>query len=117
MEGDHLLSIIYFVKQAQAAYKAGDFTRAVDLYERAIVQRPELAGVYRFNLEHTQAKSGGVEKLALPAATRQPGLTYLDDLYSEIAKFSATQPLVNATLAQPLVSVVMTAHNVADYIE
>jgi len=55
-----------FFKQAHTAFEAGDYQSAVEIYEQAILQRPELAGFYRFNLEHMRGK---IEKI--PDAERR----------------------------------------------
>lgn len=107
---------ISFVKQAQAAFEAGDYLRAVELYEQAIFQRPELASIYRFNLERIQARL--CEHTAAPFPTKRANTLHLDDLYREVAQFAASLPEKPPTEhIPPLVSMVMTTHNVADYIE
>jgi glycosyltransferase involved in cell wall biosynthesis len=108
---------IFFVKQAQEAFASGEYSQAVELYEQAILQRPELAGVYRFNLERARAKLGGSTAPAMAPSPRKANATYLDDLYREVAQFAVSLPPEPAVQAQPLVSVVMTTHNVAAYIE
>lgn len=108
---------ISFVKQAQAAFNTCDFARAVELYEQAILERPELVRVYRFNLARARAKLGGSDPATSPSVNRQSGFTYLDVLYRDVARFSASLPADFSPQAQSLVSVVMTAHNVAEYIE
>ncbi|MBV2208070.1 MAG: glycosyltransferase [Thermomonas sp.] len=107
-----------FVKDAQTAHEAGDFAQAVSLYEQAILARPELAAMYRFNLERARAKlgaaaSGNVNERPQPAGTT----IYLADLYREVAQAVARLPARALTDPQPWVSVVMTTHNVADYVE
>ena len=106
-----------YLKLAQAALEASDFERAVELYELAILERPELAGVYNFNLDRARTKLYGYGKSSLGTPSRLPGLIYLEDLYREVARFSRTTCHDAVLDAQPLVSVVMTAHNVAEYIE
>ena len=108
---------IKYLKLAQAAFEENDFEQAVALYELAILERPELAGLYRFNLDRARIKLSGDGKTTFSGQQRLPGLIYLDDLYREVACFSTTFHQEAVSDAQPLISVVMTAHNVAEYIE
>lgn len=103
-----------FVKLAQAAFETGEFSQAVELYEQAMLERPELAGVYRFNLDRARARLAGDRQSCL---SRPTGTTFLDDLYCEVARAAARQPAAPESQVGPLVSVVMTSHNVAEYIE
>jgi len=105
-----------YLKLAQAAYEASDFERAVELYEFAILERPELDLVYRFNLNRARIKLRVHSKVTTSSPARLPSLIYLDDLYREVARFSPTPHYEALPDVQPLVSVVMTAHNVAEYI-
>ncbi len=104
-----------FIKNAQAALTEGDYALAVSLYEQAIFEHPELAAVYRFNLERARAKLG--DGASPPATAQTDGGVYLRDLYREVAQFTARLPAEPSPHEPPLVSVVMTTHNVADYIE
>lgn len=52
-----------YLKLAQAAFEASDFERAIELYELAILERPELSGVYRFNLDRARLKLKGNVKV------------------------------------------------------
>ncbi len=108
-------SMLSFFKNAREAFDSGDFTLAVLLYEQAIAERPELATVYRFNLERARAKLWGAT--VAPRTIRAAVTIDLDDLYREVSQFAAIHPAQPAGNVQPLVSVVMTAHNVGNYIE
>ena len=104
-----------FFKKAQSAFDSGNYALAVSLYEKAIANHPELAEVYRFNLNRTRAKWIG----GAPLIDRQEpakGSIYLEDLYREVT-LALAKKTVKIKQSCPLVSVVMTAHNVADYIE
>lgn len=106
-----------FVKKANSAFADGDFSKAVLLYEQAIFQRPELAGLYRFNLELARAKLGLPPKSAAASSAKPDGI-YLEDLYREVEPFVIGQQRVELQQqAKPLVTVVMTTHNVTEYVE
>ncbi|GAB6059380.1 glycosyltransferase [Desulfonatronum parangueonense] len=107
---------VSFFKQAHTAFDAGNYERAANLYEQAMFERPELAAAYRINLERAWAKMGRTIAEDMPAPVRE-GAVVLDDLYREVAQ--AVERLPTSPAAQPdiLATVVMTAHNVAPYIE
>jgi hypothetical protein len=108
--------LVSFFKQAQAAFMAEDYPRAVDLFERAILDRPELGGIYRFNLELARARLRD-EAVATALSLPRTSAIYLDDLYRELARFVGQMPREPPGQGRPLVSVVMTAHNLERYIE
>jgi len=115
---------------ANAAYGAGDFARAVALYEQAMAENPDLAPFYQLNLDRArqrlcmldtqEEKVSGRQAEAstdpsLPDASNRPTVS-LADLYREA---DAVALALNSPLPTPapLVSVLMTAHDVAAYIE
>lgn len=107
-----------FVKEAPAAFDAGDYAQAVRLYEQAILARPEPAAMYRFNLERARARLSGATPSNVDEKPLRAGdAISLRALYHEVAQAVARLPARHLTDAQPLVSVVMTTHNVADYVE
>ena len=97
-----------FVRFANSAFQTGDLLRALQLYQQAAAAQPRLAAAYRFTIEQLQ-KQIGDNSAALPP----PSLSLL----TAQATAAADQlPPFHATGA-PLVSVLMTAHNVAPYLE
>jgi glycosyltransferase involved in cell wall biosynthesis len=114
-----------FVSKAKAAFYAGDYAQAIALYEQAIIERPELARTYRFNLNLARAKLGmqPIQEDVMPSISsalappsHSSALAHLSDLFLEVEEAARRMPIFNI-MQQPLVSVVMTAHNAADYIE
>lgn len=117
-----------FIKRANAAFEAGNYAAAVNLYQQAISLQPQLAKLYQFSLDRARARMGFALAsangpiasrltVAEPMRIRVPGQIDLADLYSEVAQAlpSLASPMVGTEL--PLVSVIMTAHNVQPYIE
>jgi glycosyltransferase involved in cell wall biosynthesis len=100
-----------FINKAKAAFDAGDYALAVSLYEKAMTEHPELASVYRFNLERAQSMCS-----TAIVSDHAMDFTHIDDLYREVALAVARKPALSSGTLPP-VSVVMTAHNVAEYIE
>lgn len=102
--------------EAKIALDQGDHARAVALYERAMLLRPELSHVYRFNLERARALAasnhvnGNSSKII-----RMLGAVYLDDLYKEVLHRNRSHS--KNLDRSPLVSVVVTTHNVENFIE
>lgn len=113
------------IKRANAAYSAGDYAQAVALYNQAMRDQPELAGLYQFNLDRAFAKAqlSSHLKSCHGHSTRQRGLRpgpnpqlTLDTLYSQVEAYIRNTETVDLG-EKPLVSVLMTAHNVEPYIE
>lgn len=120
--------------RASAAFRAGDYLNAVELYQHAISKQPELAHIYLFTLNMARKKLGltlligrnlpsvttplPISEGSLSTATTAAGgsAVMLVDLYQQVAE--ATRTLSDLPGTQlPLVSVLMTTHNVAAYIE
>lgn len=120
--------------RAQAAFRAGHYEQAVELYRHAIAAQPELASVYLITLNMARKKLGQAPlneqdlpsllppshlpatAPTRPAHTGSGRVTMLEDLYRQVD--DATRSLPSLQAAQcPLVSVLMTSHNVAGYIE
>lgn len=115
--------------RARTAFCAGDYVQAIKLYEQAIIAYPELARFYYFNLDLARKKLdlARVSKLRGPSikssirpseisAAKTVGLVMLEDLYREATEAAQLVPPVDVANT-PLVSVLMTAHNIACYIE
>ena len=96
------------IPAANAARQAGDLRRALQLYQQAAASQPRLAAAYRFTIEQLQ-KQIGDNSAALPP----PSLSLLT---AQATAAAGQLPPFHATGA-PLVSVLMTAHNVAPYLE
>lgn len=120
-----------YSNQAKEAFYSGNYAKAIDIYEEAISAQPELADMYRFNLKLVRRKLSlytvesqvspliqsdiAVSKsFAVPIKESAPVM--LEDLYREVADAVQCLPAVDRANS-PLVSVLMTAHNVAGYIE
>ena len=96
------------IPAANAARQAGDLWHALQLFQQAAAAQPQLASAYRFTIERLQqqmAKNGH----PLPA----PTLRMLTEQVSAAAGQLSPIPADGGQL----VSVLMTAHNVAPYIE
>ncbi len=96
------------IPAANAARQAGDLQRALQLYQQATASQPELARVYIFTIERLQQQLAESGQL-LPPPT-------LSLLTAQPTAAAAQLPPLPPT-GGPLVSVLMTAHNVAPYIE
>lgn len=121
------------IRQARAALQAGDNALAIKLYERAMVEQPEFAHLYQQSLDRLRRRQGLIQQgaptaasdgaSALKAAPARPapptqgeGRVMLSALYQQVARALVAAPILDENSA-PLVSVLMTAHNVADYVE
>jgi spore maturation protein CgeB len=109
-----------FFKSAQEAFDAGNFQQAIGLYEQAINERPELGSVYGFGLSRARASLAQLHEVppvaVRPSVVVDQKTVFLEDLYLQVGQAAAKWPL-DGRAVQPLVSVVMTAHNVQAYIE
>lgn len=113
------------IKRANAAYAAGDYAQAVMLYNQAMRDQPELARLYRFNLDRARTRAqlssraesnfGHTTGQSISSSEPNTRLT-LDALYTQVETHIQNTETVDID-RKPLVSVLMTAHNVALYIE
>ncbi|WP_449431669.1 glycosyltransferase [Pseudomonas putida] len=118
--------------RAREAFRSGHYQEAVDLYERAIVEQPELASSYHITLDIARKQSklhdNGAQKIAvvhLPLEqhrhlneiiqTDEDCIAlHLEDLYQKVSAFAqAVKPLED----YPLVSILMTTRNAVSHIE
>ncbi|MCQ4253828.1 glycosyltransferase [Pseudomonas stutzeri] len=119
--------------RARAAFQAGDYVLARELYERAIAAQPELSKTYRVFLDLIRRRQnivhcGAAERETEDASTGTAASpchasraestrpVTLNVLYQKVASELVKEPQLNLD-STPLVSVLMTAHNIADYIE
>lgn len=111
-----------FTSQAKAAFDAGNYQTALDLYHRAILEHPELASIYLITINIVRGKIG-LEPLNLQRAQHisaqnsptalHPGFQpktseNLDSLYDNITNYlsNSKNPKHEDT---PLASIIMTA--------
>lgn len=106
-----------FFKAAREAYDSGDFARAVGLYRQAIRERPALAATYELGLRRAEEQLARLGQTA-PAESLRAGETsaHLRNLYAHLAA-NGTRNAPPATKECPLVTVLMTAHNVDGHVE
>lgn len=122
------------ISHAKTAFCSGQYLLAAELYQRAMAEQPELAHLYLITLNMARRKLGleplserdlSVISLSSPVPTElsSPRVdasggrkVMLEDLYLRVAEAMRKLPGTHGT-QQPLVSVLMTSHNVADYIE
>jgi len=116
--------------RATAAFRAGRWQEAIALYKRAMAEQPALAHVYLFSLNRVRKQLGLAPLTEQPEHAAPPlrpisrpstapaqgsGPVLLNDLYAQVAEACRALPALAG--AVPRVSVLMTSHNVADYIE
>jgi glycosyltransferase involved in cell wall biosynthesis len=103
--------------RAQAAFKAGAYRQSVVLYGLAAASQPELADGYRFwqALARKRLLATGPGDGGRAVDMHGSGL-YLADLWAQADELARTVPVLTDA-QRPLVSVLMTAHNVEAYIE
>jgi glycosyltransferase involved in cell wall biosynthesis len=104
------------IQQAQLAFQGGKYGLAVDLYQQAMAQQPELAHLYAFGLQRARARLGVEAPMAPQATGEQKNAVTLADLWREADAAASALPPMNTDQC-PTVSVLMTAHNVAQYVE
>lgn len=122
------ISSMSLSSRATAAFRSGQLALAVDLYQRAMAEQPELAHLYLLTLNMARKKLGlePIAERAAPATAPSwrdgalrpaaRGTVTLEDLYQQVALVAQRTPAAPASQC-PLVSVLMTSHNVAKYIE
>ncbi|MBF8780857.1 glycosyltransferase [Pseudomonas fulva] len=112
---------------AQAAFSAGQYSLAIELYEQAIANQPELAQFYAFhqNLTRQRMRQTAMSTTTfnktqaqrhLTPAAKTPHFATLTDINHKISL--ATRALSNLdSLATPTVSILITSHNSRENIE
>lgn len=119
-----------FFVRANAAVIVGDYLSAIKLYEQGIKEYPELSCFYSFNIDllkrkYDLKKTDGeiasqdslcVTKESKSVSNKKSLVLTIDDLYQEV-KDEVNKLSLSEKDSQPLVSILMTAHNVAGYIE
>ncbi len=120
------------IRRARAALQAGDYVLAINLYERAMVEQPALAHIYQQSLDLIHRRYGATPQGSLRRAAEEPswpmpkpsahstqvaGGLMLNELYQQVAIALQAAPTADTSIVPPLVSVLMTAHNVAAYVE
>lgn len=96
------------IPAANVARQAGDLRRALQLYQQAAAAQPRLAVAYRFTIEQLQRQLAERGESMPPPSLR---------LLTAQATAAAAQLPPLPPAGGPLVSVLMTAHNVAPYLE
>lgn len=96
------------IPAANAARQAGDLRRALQLYQQAAASQPRLAAAYRFTIEQLQRQLAHTGEALPPPSLRR--------LAAQATAAAARLPPL-LPVGAPLVSVLMTAHNVASYLE
>ncbi|MCF8002745.1 MAG: glycosyltransferase [Chromatiaceae bacterium] len=114
------MTVTSVLEAARTAFEEGNYAEAVYRYEQVITERPDLADIYQFNLRYARARSANVDsdkgKKEDGIQLDRPSVTTLKELYRQVDIAAYTLPITDPAKA-PLVSVLMTAHNVAAYIE
>ncbi len=119
-------------QQANKAFCSKDYATSLKLYEQAIQENPEFGELYAFNMDLarsrlktppflvTQSSPCDLENFTPPNYSSAKDLPksglFFPDLYDLVNKITGPVPAVPLKTA-PLVSVLMTSHNVADYVE
>lgn len=98
----------YLIKQAQEAYNKGDYNTAIDFYEKAIIEYPELATFYNFTIKNILSKHVGNIK--------NNEISNINDLYKIVDNYTKNCIFTNKE-KMPLVSVIMTTYNDENTIE
>lgn len=97
-----------FLSKARQALEAGNAYEALILYERAAAQQPQLASLYRFTIERLRRQVG--------EANTAPPVPMLSCLAEKVVAAASQLPPLHPSHG-PLVSVLMTTHNLVPYIE
>jgi len=121
-------STMSLTNRAQAAFNAGQYALAIELYSSAVLEQPELARLYQFNLNIAHKKlssSKNTANVSTPApphpispSDNSADLSFipLDEIYRIIHDASCNSSPLPVSHA-PLVSVLMTTNNNAELIE
>lgn len=110
------VSQTHYFSAAEDAVSRKDFARAVDLYREAIHARPELQNIYKFNLERALQGLRSVEPSKTGGRSPNYESVTIHDLYREVDRAFSDRRIPREG-SGPLASVIMTTHNVEEYIE
>lgn len=114
------MSVNAVLEAARTAFEEGNYSEAVYRYEQVITERPDLADIYQFNLRYARARSAAPDSdrdtKEDEAQVELSSAVTLKELYRQVDIAAYALPISDPANA-PLVSVLMTAHNVASYIE
>ena len=107
------------LQDANNLFKAGRYSEAIRIYESVIAHNPQLEKICTFNLN--LAKKRSIQEfdtktlLKKSEDTKKEAQLYLNDLYIEVA--DAISKIEHYEIKdQPLVSMLMTSHNVEEYV-
>jgi hypothetical protein len=99
---------VKFVPAAIRAIRGGDYQLALELFQQAAADQSPLADTYRFIIARLQKKVGGALETQLEPSFRL--------LFGKASSGASRFPPLPPS-GGPLVSVLMTAHNLAPYLE
>jgi glycosyltransferase involved in cell wall biosynthesis len=107
------------LQDANNLFKAGRYSEAIRMYEGVIAQSPQLEKICSFNLNLAKKRAiQEVDASTLLVKSEDPkkeSQRYLHDLYIEVA--DVISKIEHYEIKdQPLVSVLMTSHNIEDYV-
>lgn len=113
---------------ANKLMKNGDYEAAASIYKKLIAQSGPVAPIAKFNLSLIEKKWGNFVgkvdvdtppkiKSELVNAGDQSNKIFIADLYEEVEKNIENSDAKIKLEKQPLVSIIVTAHNTAEYIE
>ena len=107
------------LQDANNLFKAGRYSEAIHIYESVIAQNPQLEKICTFNLN--LAKKRAIQEFDTKTLLKQSvdakkeAQLYLNDLYIEVA--DAISKIGHYEMKdQPLVSILMTSHNIEEYV-
>lgn len=116
-----------FSSRAQTAFRNGDYQLAVDLYERAAIEQPALTSIYLITLNIARGRLGlppvtahqlATQQLITESTTLKPEQSGYNAEYKTIKPgTTASPPPFQIPATEPLVSVILTTGNNAEYIE
>ncbi|WP_426809310.1 glycosyltransferase [Pseudomonas sp. WOUb67] len=124
-------SPVSLTNRAQAAFLAGQYDLAIGFYKNAMLEQPGLAHLYQLSIDIAERRLGNHTEQAKPSHATSLQLSIdsltnnghtnetsvaLNEIYNAIAKLSPKLPKI-ATSHAPLVSVVLTTENDAEFVE
>ncbi len=96
------------IQRAHAALRNGDLQNALLLYQQATIAYPKLSHAFSFSIKRLQMQLDGSHQVEGPVSLRS--------LFAVASSAADLLPPLPAE-SSPLVSVLMTAHNVVPYLE